>query len=144
MVCFIVNKHQQFVVAIFSICLVFVLSLSTVSKTIHDSLFHADTLLSHHETLDSGCSGHHEGECDEGESKNQTEGESHNHSETCESLSCPVNLFSQGVITLEYSPVINATPVERCGNISEYFISHHTEEEKKSHLVRGPPEKKQV
>ena len=138
-----VNKHHQFVIALFSICLVFVLGLSTANKTIHDSLFHADTL-SHHETIDSGCSGHHEGECDEGESKNHTEGESHNHSETCESLSCPVNLFSQGTLTLEHVSAINPIPAERCENISECYISHHTEEEKKSHLVRGPPEKKQV
>ena len=129
------NKHHQFLLAIFSICLVFVLGLSTVNKTIHNGLFHSDFLTENNPTS-SGCTSHHEGECDKGESSKQTE--------ECDSPSCPVNIFTNGLLALDYAPEsIVKSSIDR-EIVTEFLISHHSEEEKKSHLVRGPPEKKQV
>lgn len=131
----VVNKHHQFLLASLSICLVFSLSLSTVSKTIHDGLFHPDLVTDNNPT-NSGCTGPHEGACDGGESSK--------HTEDCESLSCPVNVFSHGALALDYVPVLNSIPATRSKSLSENLISYHYEEEKKSHLVRGPPKEKQV
>ena len=128
------NKYLQFLLATFSIALVFILGLSTVNKTIHDSLFHPNFVTENH-TTPSGCSANHQGECE----GNQTS----SHSQDCDA-SCPVNLFANGVLGLDYIPqIITQTPVKR-EIISEFFISYTSEEKKKSHLVRGPPAKKQV
>lgn len=129
------NKHHQFLLAIFSICLVIALGLSTVNKTIHDGLFHPNFVTDNNPTP-SGCTGHHEGECDHGQSNK--------HSEGCDSLSCPVNIFSNGVLALDFAPAQIAKPSIKGEFITEHLISHHSEKEKKSHLVRGPPEEKQV
>lgn len=127
------NKHHQFALAIFSICLVVVLDLSTVNKTIHDGLFHPN--FSGTNPIHSGCSGHNEGACNGAESNNNSKG--------CDA-SCPVNIFSSGVLALDYAPEILSSPHIRCVSISEPFTSHVCKKEKKSHLVRGPPEEKQV
>ena len=128
------NKRLQFLLAISSTCLVLLLGLSTVNKTIHDGLFHPN-FVTENNTIQSGCSGNHEGECKGNESSN--------HSQDCDA-SCPVNIFANGVLALDYIPeIITKTPV-KCEVVSEYLIAQFSEEEKKSHLVRGPPEEMQV
>ena len=128
------NKYLQFLLATFSIALVFILGLSTVNKTIHDSLFHPNFVTENH-TTPSGCSANHQGECE----GNQTS----SHSQDCDA-SCPVNLFANGVLALAYAPEVTLTSYVENEIISEFFISYTSEEKKKSHLVRGPPAKKQV
>ena len=128
------NKHHQFTLAIFSICLVILLGLSTVNQTIHDSLFHPN-FVTENQTTPYGCSANHQGECE----GNQTS----SHSQDCDA-SCPVNLFANGFLGLDYIPqIITQTPVKR-EIVLQYLISQFSEEEKKSHLVRGPPAEKQV
>ena len=129
------NKHHQFNLAIFSTCLVILLGLSTVNKTIHDGLFHPN-FATENDPFPSGCTGHHEGECGKGESNKD--------SEECNSLSCPANVFANGVIALDYTPEITTKTPVQCEIVLEHLISHHSKEEKKSNLVRGPPEEKQV
>ena len=131
----ILNKLVQFSLALFSTCLVFLLGLSTVNKTIHNILFHSNSLteISPHS---SGCTGHHEGECGKGESTK--------HTEECDSISCPVNVFNNGLLALDYAPALSTEPSVDRDLISFLLISHHDEDKKRSHLVRGPPEKKQV
>ena len=131
----ILNKHHQFALAIFSICLVILLGLSTVNKTIHDGLFHSN-FATDTNPVPSSCTGHHEGECGKGESNK--------HSEECDSLSCPVNVFANGFLALDYIPEVTTKTSAKGEIVLEHLISHHSEEEKKSHLVRGPPEEKQV
>ena len=98
------NKRLQFLLAIFSTCLVLLLGLSTVNKTIHDGLFHPN-FVTENNTIQSGCSGNHEGECKGNESSN--------HSQDCDA-SCPVNLFANGFLGLDYIPqIITQTPVKR-------------------------------
>lgn len=129
------KKIHQFSLALFSICLVFVLGLSTVNKTIHDGLFHPNFLTENYPTP-SGCTGHHDGACQTEESSQDTEG--------CDSPSCPVNIFSNGVLALAFVPEISLTSLIEDGITFQNCISHYSEEEKKSHHVRGPPAKKQV
>jgi hypothetical protein len=133
--CGVLNKYLQFLLATFSIALVFILGLSTVNKTIHDGLFHPNFLTESSPTP-SGCTSHHDGGCQTGESNNDTE--------NCDSLSCPVTIFSNGVLALAYAPEVTLTSYVENEIISELFISYTSEKKKKSHLVRGPPAKKQV
>jgi hypothetical protein len=126
----ILNKCIQFSLATFSIVLVFILGLSTVNKTIHDGLFHPNFLTEISPTA-SSCTSHHVGGCHTGESNNDTE--------NCDSLSCPVNIFSNGVLALAYVPEVTLTSYVENEIISEFFISYTSEKKKKSHLVRGPP-----
>ena len=128
------NRSHQFTLSIFSICLIILLSLSTVNKTIHDGLFHQN-LVTENNTNSSKCSGNHEGVCNSNETNS--------HSQSCDA-SCPVNIFSNGVLTLDYIPEIRIhTPAQR-GVVTDHSISHFIKEVKKSHLVRGPPIGKQV
>ena len=128
------NKIHQFTLSIFSICLVILLGLSTVNKTIHDRLFHPN-LVTENNTNSSQCSGNHEGACNSNETKS--------HSQGCDA-SCPVNIFSNGVLALDYISEIPIHISAICRVVSEHPISHFIKEEKKSHLVRGPPMVKQV
>lgn len=130
-----VNKLIQFSLALFSISLIFILGLSTVNKTIHNGLFHSDFLTGNNPTS-SGCTGHHEGECDKSESTK--------HSKECDPTSCPVNIFNNGLLVLNYAPTTIAEPSIEYNFIHYLLISHHDAVKKRSHLVRGPPEKKQV
>ena len=111
------------------------LGLSTVSKTLHNVLFHPNSL-TEISPLSSGCTGHHEGECGKGESTK--------HTEECDSNSCPVNVFNNGLLVLDYASALFAKPSVESDLISFLLISHHDEDKKRSHLVRGPPEKEQV
>ena len=129
------NKLVQFSLALFSICLVFLLGLSTVNKTVHNGLFHSNFLTENNPTS-NGCTGHHEGECGKSESTK--------HTNECDPTSCPVNVFNNGLLVLDYAPTIISEPSIGY-NFLQYLInSHHNEIKKRSHLVRGPPEKKQV
>ena len=129
------NKLTQFTLALFSICLIFILGLSTVNKTIHNGLFHSN-LLTENNPTPSGCTGYHEGECNKGESNK--------HTDECDSTSCPVNIFNNGLLALKSVPASIVKQAIEYKFITESIISHHVEEEKKSHYVRGPPEKKRV
>ena len=120
--------------SLFSICLVILLSLSSVNKTIHDGLFHSN-FVTENDTNSSQCSGNHEGACN----GNKTT----SHSESCDA-SCPVNIFSNGVLALDHSPEIRIHTSANLGVVTDNSISYFIKEEKKSHLVRGPPIGKQV
>ena len=126
------NKHHQFSLAIFSICLVILLGLSTVNQTIHDGLFHPN-FATDTNPVPSGCTGHHEGECGKGESNK--------HSEECDSLSCPANVFANGVLAVDYTPEITTKTPVKDEIVLQYLISHHSEEEKRVTLSEVPPKK---
>tara|TARA_B100001093_G_scaffold147540_1_gene140262 strand:+ start:1065 stop:1457 length:393 start_codon:yes stop_codon:yes gene_type:complete len=129
------NKSTQLSLALLSASLIFILGLSTVNKTIHNGLFHSD-FLTENNPASSGCTGHHEGECDKGESTK--------HTKECDSTSCPVNVFNSGLLALKSVPALTFEQAIEYNFIEYLLISHHDEVKKRSHLVRGPPEKKQV
>ena len=125
----ILNKRYQFTLAIFSICLVLILSLSSASKTIHDGIFHFgnsyDSSQSH-----SGCSANHEGEC--------KEAGSHSHSQGCDE-SCPVNIFASGILSLDIQTEIIAEKTLSHEVVINYYLEQQSFKKQKDNLVRGPP-----
>lgn len=128
------NKHHQFYLAIFSICLVFLLGLSTVNRTIHDGLFHPN-FITENNTISPGCSVSHEGDC--------TDNKSNSHTQECDA-SCPVNIFSNGVLALDQVSEILAKTSIKSEIVSEYLISQFSAGEKKTYFARGPPEENKV
>ena len=129
----ILNKHHQFTLGIFSICLVILLSLSTVNRTIHDGLFHSN-FATETGTIPDGCSGNHEGPCQSGESNSQSQG--------CDA-SCPVNVFENGILAFDFIPQITTKTYIQSEVVKSYLIAEFSEEEN-GNLVRGPPEEKKV
>lgn len=127
------NKHHQFFLAIFSICLVIILGLSTVSKTIHDGLFHAN-FATEANTVPTGCSGNHEGACQSGESNSS--------SQNCDA-SCPVNIFDSGILAFDFIPQVTTKTHTQSEVVLRYIIKKYSEE-KNGNLVRGPPEENKV
>ena len=127
------NKHHQFFLAIFSICLVIILGLSTVNRTIHDGLFHSN-FVSETNTIPTGCSGNHQGECPSGESNSS--------SQDCDA-SCPVNVFENGVLAFDFIPQITTKTYIQSEVVLRYLIAEFSEE-KSGNLARGPPEDKRV
>ena len=127
------NKHHQFFLAIFSICLVILLSLSTVNRTIHDGLFHSN-FATETNTIPGGCSENHEGAC-------QSSG-SNSPSQDCDA-SCPVNVFDNGILAFDFIPHITTKTFIHSEVVLGYLIEEFREE-KNDNLVRGPPEEKKV
>ena len=122
------KKYYQFALAIFSICLVFILGLSTVSKTIHNGLFHPE--FSSNSSSHKGCSNHDSGPC-RGDNPSQD-------SSSCDS-SCPVNIFSSGILSLEYLEVPPTRSTHQSEYISFFFTSVTPYNHKRSLFARGPP-----
>ena len=83
----------------------------------------------------SGCSGSHEGGC----KTNRTESNPQN----CDA-SCPVNVFANGILALDYIPEITPQIFSNSEVALKYLISHFREDEKNSNLVRGPPNKGRI
>ena len=128
------KNFSQFTLAIFSICLILLLGISTVSKTIHDRLFHFDSSSTSNSHL--GCPNHQGCSSDHNET---SRGEDHNqHSNGCDS-SCPVNIFSSGILFLEYIEKNSTRSSFQSESISFILTSLTCLSEKKSHPVRGPP-----
>ena len=124
-------KNHQFIFSIFSICLVFILGLSSVNKTIHNRIFHPN-FSTEYNTASSGCSGSHEGGC-------KTSGTQSNP-QNCDA-SCPVNVFANGILALDYIPEITPQILSNSEVAIKYLITNLIEDEKNSNLVRGPPYK---
>ena len=83
----------------------------------------------------SGCSGSHDGGC----KTNRTQSNSQN----CDA-SCPVNVFANGILTLDYIPEITPQILSNSEVAFKCLIAHFSEDEKNSNLVRGPPNKSRI
>ena len=128
------NRHLQFALAITSICLVFLLGLSAVNQSIHDGLFHSN-FATENNTIPIGCSGNHDGAC----KSNQTNGQSKN----CDA-SCPVNVFSNGVLDFDYIAEITTKTFIQIEVVSRYLALAYISEKENANLVRGPPIEKKA
>ena len=51
--------------------------------------------------------------------------------------SCPVNVFANGILALDYIPEITPQILSNSEVASEYLITNLIEDEKNSNLVRG-------
>ena len=125
------NKDHQFFLAIFSICLVILLGISTVNTTIHDGLFHSN-FTTETNTIPDGCSGNHEGACQSGESNSP--------SQDC-NASCPVNVFESGILAFDFIPQIITKTYIQSEVVLNYLVAEFSEI-KNGNLARGPPEEK--
>ena len=117
------------------ILVVCVLNVSSVNKNLHDLICidsHSKSCGSSH----SNCSNNPSDSCNSNSADNE--------GKTCDSIYCAVNIFSDGLLVLDFASVLNDKTSIDYQFITELIISHHVEENKKSHLVRGPPEKKRV
>jgi hypothetical protein len=88
-------------------CLIALLSLSSVSSSLHDSIFHGNEECTHHSDGNHPCGSHHKGE-----------GEEHE-----EELPCPVLLFAEGYLFQDFVPDLSAS--ESFVSESKFFVTSH-------------------
>ena len=105
-----------------------ILGLSTVNKTIHNGLFHPNP--THVDSFPAGCSGSHEGECGKSGSSS--------HKNDCDA-SCPVKIYSSGILSLDYFPNYFNTPFSKSDNNEYNIYSFISVDEERGYPVRGPP-----
>ena len=128
-------RYQQIPLAIFSISLILLLGLANVNKTIHDGLFHYES--SSNSSSHQGCPSHQG--CSSNENDTSRGEDPYQDTNGCDS-SCPVNIFSSGVLSLEYFEDLLTISSSLTKGINVFVISHICDNIKKSNLVRGPPQ----
>ena len=123
---------QKTIFPIYAISLILVLSLSTAHQGIHDLFFHWDAHLIEAQEVTSSCSGNERHTCSHEDVGGSEEG-------GCDSLLCPVSIFSEGFDRYEI-----ALKAQLISSSLETYCSLNTEATYssklyKSNFVRGPP-----
>ena len=128
------KNNYRVAFSILSIFLVFLSSLSTTSKSLHDYVFHSGSNLENLAFNTEYADHDHSSQCSQDISTDQT-----NQEENCESLSCPVILFSNGTLALEYVSKLDLALIVCNFNDILCIEAVFTETQSKGNLVRGPP-----
>lgn len=123
---------QKTIFPLYAIGLILVLSLSTAHKGIHDLVFHWDAHLVEAQGVTSSCSGNDQQTCSHEAPEGSEEG-------GCDSLLCPVSIFSEGFDHFEI--VQKAQSISRISDAysSLNVAANYSKKSYKSNFVRGPP-----
>ncbi len=108
------------------------LSLSTAHKGIHDLVFHWDANVVEAQVVTSSCSGNDQQACSHEAPEDSEEG-------GCDSLLCPVSIFSEGFDRFEIVQKAQSISISLEAFYSLNIEATYSKKPNKSNFVRGPP-----
>lgn len=121
-------------IGIICILVVCMLNIASVHKSMHD-LICSDSYSNSCGGNHSSCSSNAADSCNSSSPDNGKE---------CNSIYCAVNIFSNGLLALDFTLAFIDKITIEVDPVVEYLISHYGEEEKRDYFVRGPPENSQA
>jgi hypothetical protein len=127
-----VHFLQKTIFPLYAIGLILVLSLSTAHKGIHDLVFHWDAHVVEAQGVTSSCSGNDQQACSHEAPEDSEEG-------GCDSLLCPVSIFSEGFDRFEIVQKVQSISISLEAYYSLNIVAIYSKKPNKSNFVRGPP-----